>query len=185
MAAPMRVSDFDLIIVPRLGGAGEGDWPSRWRANLSTARFAAPADLDERRPEAWIEAIARAARAAARPALIVGHGLGAAAIVHAAEALAGADVCGAFLVAPPDEAGLQRLAGPDWTLARAPLPWPGIVVASRNDPDGDFEAVAALASAWGAEMIDAGFAGRLDAASGHGPWPEGLMRLAGFLKRLS
>ena len=181
----MRVSDFDLIIVPRLGGAGEGDWPSRWRAKLSTARFAAPADPNEPRREAWIEAIAAAAQAAERPALIVGHRLGAAAVVHSAKALAGADVRGAFLVAPPDEAGLNRLAGPDWVLARASLPWPGVVVASRNDPDGGFEAVAALAHDWGAELIDAGLAGTLDAASGHGPWPEGLMRLAGFIKRIS
>ena len=57
-------------------------------------------------------------------------------------------------------------------------------MASRNDPDGAFDAVAALAFDWGAELVDAGFAGGLDAASGHGPWPEGLMRLAGFLKRL-
>ena len=57
-------------------------------------------------------------------------------------------------------------------------------MASRNDYDGAFDAVAALASSWASELIDAGFAGGLDAASGHGPWPEGLMRLAGFLKRI-
>ncbi len=49
-------------------------------------------------------------------------------------------------------------------------------MASRNDADGAFEAVAALALDWGAELIDA--------ASGHGPWPEGLMRLAEFLKTI-
>ena len=90
---------------------------------------------------------------------------------------------GAFLVAPPDQAGLSRIANEDWARARA-LPWPSLVVASRNDPDGAFDAISALASAWGAELVDAGFAGGVDAASGHGPWPEGLMRLAGFLKRL-
>ena len=58
-------------------------------------------------------------------------------------------------------------------------------MASHNDPDGGYEAVTALASDWGAEVVDAGFAGAIDAASGHGPWPEGLMRLAGFLKRVA
>ena len=181
----MRVSDFDVIIAPRLGGAEAEDWPWRWRANLSTARFVAPADLDQPNREAWIEAIAAAAGAAVRPLLLVGHGLGATAVVDAAEALAGADVRGAFLVTPPDDGALRRLAGLDWAQPKAPLPWRSVVVASRNDPDGAFKAIAALTHAWGAELIDAGLAGRLDAASGHGPWPEGLIRLAGFIKRIS
>jgi len=77
-----------------------------------------------------------------------------------------------------------RLASKDWTPVRTALPWPTIVIASRNDCDGAYDLVAALASDWGAELIDAGFAGSLDAASGHGLWPEGLMRLAGFIKRM-
>jgi serine hydrolase len=178
----MRVSDFDLLIVPRLGGAADGDWPSRWRSRLSTARLVHPADPAERRREAWIEAIAGAAREATRPALFIGHGIGAAAIAEAARALDGADVRGAFLVAPLDEAGLARLASGDWTLSGMRLPWSSLVIASSNDPDGACEAVAALAADWGAELIDAGHAGGLDAASGHGPWPEGLMRLAAFIK---
>jgi predicted alpha/beta hydrolase family esterase len=180
----MRVSDFDLLIVPGLRG-GNGDWTSRWQAKLSTASFVRPANPAERRREAWIEAIAEAARDKTRPVLLVGHGLGATAITDAASTINGASVCGAFLVAPPDRMGLGRLASEDWGLSRMRLPWPSIVVASRNDPDGAYEAVAALASDWGADLIDAGYAGSIDAASGHGPWPEGLMRLAGFLKRLS
>jgi predicted alpha/beta hydrolase family esterase len=179
---PMRASDFDLLIVPRIGGATEGDWSSRWRAKLSTARFVHPADPASRRREEWTEAIAEAARDAKRPALLVGHGIGAAAIAEAAPALQGADVRGAFLVAPPDDEGLGRLAADDWAAARSPLPWPSVMVASRNDPHGAYDAVSALASDWGAELIDAGEAGGLDAASGHGPWPEGLMRLAAFIK---
>jgi predicted alpha/beta hydrolase family esterase len=178
----MRASDFDLLIVPRIGGAAEGDWPSRWRAKLSTARFVHPADPADRRREAWTEAVVGAAREATRPALFVGHGLGATAIVEAAAALKDADVRGAFLVAPPDERGLERLASPDWTPTRAPLPWPSVVVATRNDPYGAYDAVAALAADWGADLVNAGAAGGLDAASGHGPWPEGLMRLAAFIK---
>ena len=163
-------------------GRADGDWPSRWRSKLSTARFVHPADPADRRREAWTEAIASAARKATRPALFIGHGIGAAAIADAGAALDGADVRGAFLVAPPDEQGLERLASPDWTPAHAPLPWPSLVIASRNDPYAAYDAVAALASDWGADLIDAGEAGGIDAASGHGPWPEGLMRLAAFIK---
>ena len=91
---------------------------------------------------------------------------------------------GAFLVSPTDRAGLERVGGHGWLLPTAPLPWPAAVVASRNDSDSAYDAVAALAAAWGAELIDAGHAGGLDLDSGHGPWPEGLMRLAGFIKML-
>ena len=116
--------------------------------------------------------------------MLVGHGLGGAATVEATRAIDGADIRGAFLAAPPNEAGLERLIGARWTTARARLPWPSLVVASRNDADGAFEAIAALALDWGAELVDAGFASALDAAGGHGPWPEGLMRLAEFLKTI-
>ena len=169
---------------PRLGGAGTGDWPSRWKAKLSTARLVAPPDAGAAEREAWTGAIANAVAAAERPVLFVGHGLGAAAVATAAFTLGGADVRGAFLVAPPDGAELERVAGPDWPLPRAPLPWPAVIVASRSDPAADYDALAALAADWSAELIDAGAAGGLDADSGHGPWPEGLMRLAGFIKKL-
>ncbi len=181
----MRISDFDVLIVPRLGSAGEGDWPSRWSAKLSTARVVAPSDVGAAERDAWTGAIADAVSAARRPVLFVGHGLGAAAIASAAFALGGRDIRGAFLVSPTDLAGLARVAGEGWSLPRAPLPWPTVVVASRNDMDGAYDAVAALAAEWGAELIDAGHAGGLDALSGHGPWPEGLMRLAGFIKKLA
>ncbi len=177
----MRASDFDLLIVPRLGGAREGDWPSRWRAKLSTARFVEPPDPYERSARAWSEATGAAANTADRPVLFIGHGTGAAAIAHAASALVAADVRGAFLVAPPDPSTLERL-GYGWSLPLRRLPWRSLVVASRNDPDGAFEGIETLAAEWGAEFIDAGVAGSLDAASGHGPWPEGLMRLASFLR---
>jgi predicted alpha/beta hydrolase family esterase len=180
----MRTSDFDLLIVPRLGGAAAGDWPSRWRAKLSTARFVAPKDPGDRRPERWIDAAVKAASDAARPVLFIGHGLGAATIAAASKALNRADVRGALLVAPPDDAALIRLGGDAWQRTHAPLPWRSVVIASRNDPEGAYDAVAALANDWGAHLIDAGLAGGIDAASGHGPWPEGLMRLAGFIKDL-
>ncbi len=179
----MRISDFDVFVVPGLGGRPD-DWPSRWLAKLSTARLVEPDDLNATHADAWTRAIAEAAATASRPILFVGHGLGASAIASAAHSLGGADVRGAFLVAPLDELALARIAGEPWALPRAPLPWPCVVVASRTHALSDYELAAALATQWGGELIDAGAAGAIDADSGHGPWPEGLMRLAGFIKTL-
>jgi predicted alpha/beta hydrolase family esterase len=58
------------------------------------------------------------------------------------------------------------------------------VIASRNDPFASFAESEALARTLSAELIDAGFSGHINSESGHGPWPEGLLRFAGFLKTL-
>ena len=64
------------------------------------------------------------------------------------------------------------------------LQHPAVLVASRTDPWSSHRQSLALASDWGADFVDAGEAGRIDAESGHGPWPDGLLKLGGFLKRL-
>jgi predicted alpha/beta hydrolase family esterase len=97
--------------------------------------------------------------------------------------LASADVRGAFLVAPLDGETYVALHG-GGPIPRARLPWPSVLVASRTDPRASFEHSQALAADWGAEFVDAGDSGGIDADSGHGPWPDGLLRLAKFLKGL-
>ncbi len=67
---------------------------------------------------------------------------------------------------------------------RDPLPFPSVVIASRNDPYGAFEVAEDNAAAWGSLFIDAGESGHLNADSGHGPWPEGSMTFAKFLSQL-
>jgi predicted alpha/beta hydrolase family esterase len=66
----------------------------------------------------------------------------------------------------------------------AKLPFASVLVASRDDPYSPYEASEELARLWGSKLLDAGAAGHIDADSGHGPWPEGLMSFAGFLKGL-
>jgi predicted alpha/beta hydrolase family esterase len=51
------------------------------------------------------------------------------------------------------------------------LPFPSIVVASRNDPIRGFEQVRDLALAWGSRLVDAGEVGHLSPANGYGTWP--------------
>ena len=47
-----------------------------------------------------------------------------------------------------------------------------------------FSEIQKLGELWNIPVFDAGEAGKLDETSGHGPWPEGLMSFAGFLKKL-
>jgi uncharacterized protein len=94
---------------------------------------------------------------------------------------------GALLAAPADlenplPAGypaLDDLQANGWLpMARVALPFPALVVASRNDPLASFEKVAELAGAWQAELYDAGEVGHLNPPSGFGAWGEALPLLA-------
>jgi uncharacterized protein len=173
----MRSSELDLIFVSD-GGAPTDHWQSRWRAKLSSARRVETGNSPPT-PEDIVAAAARARQ----PILFIGHSVGAIAIAQAAESLRGADVRGAFLVAPPGEETLLGLhGGRVGPTPRARLPWRSVLVASRTDPWAPFAQSLALAANWGSHFVDAGESGRIDAESGHGPWPDGLLRLAAFLK---
>ena len=183
----MRTTDFDILIVPGLGGSGPDHWQSRWEAKLSTARRIEQADWLKPRLDAWTGRIVEAVGQASRPVLLVAQSLGVPAIIHSAPRLAGGQVRGAFLVTPPSEAAIHALPEIDPAFApfpRDPLPFPSLVIASRNDAYAPYAETEELGYAWGGQILDAGEAGHLNADSGHGPWPEGLMSLAGFLRRL-
>ncbi|MEO0619886.1 MAG: alpha/beta hydrolase, partial [Pseudomonadota bacterium] len=70
-------------------------------------------------------------------------------------------------------------------MPRDPLPFPSLLVASRTDPYCAFDIADDLGAAWGSLVIDAGDAGHINAASGHGPWPEGSMTFGKFISRLA
>ena len=55
-------------------------------------------------------------------------------------------------------------------MAREPLPFPSVVAASRDDPLGRYERIEQLANDWGSRLVDLGFVGHLNPASGYGVW---------------
>ena len=183
----MKTSDVDIIIVPGLGGGSPDHWYSRWEQKLPTARRVRQEDWHHPRLASWSEGLVAAVRTAKRPVVLVGHSLGVITIAHVAESVSDR-VVGAFLVAAPAVRVLRELEAVDPSFADlplAPLPFPAVLIASRDDPYGSYEESEVLAQAWGLELVDAGSSGHLNDDSGHGPWPEGLMRFAGFLKSLS
>jgi predicted alpha/beta hydrolase family esterase len=187
----MRSSEADILIIPGLGGSGPDHWQSRWEAKLATARRVLQEDWQKPRLDAWRRCIIEEAGRAERPVVFVAHSLGVLAAIHAASVLAKGDragkVRGAFLVAPPSAdalAGLDAIDRAFFDAPGEPLPFPSLVIASRNDPYCSFAESEALATTLTAKLADAGFSGHINSDSGHGPWPEGLMRFAAFLKTL-
>jgi predicted alpha/beta hydrolase family esterase len=182
----MRSSDADLLIIPGLGGSGPDHWQTRWEQKLSTATRVEQRDWDKPERSEWVPAIASAIQSAKRPVVLIAHSLGAIAAIHASRDTA-PSVKGAFLVAAPSEERLAGVADADPEFRpypRAKLTFPAVLVASRDDPYSGFADAEALARDWGAKLIDAGQAGHLNAESGHGPWPEGLLQFAAFMKRI-
>ena len=84
-------------------------------------------------------------------------------------------VAGALLVAPPDP--LQANLPPQLHSWRKPvlnkLPFKAALVASNNDPFCNFTAAQQLAQNWGAEFVNIGERGHINAESGLTDWPAG------------
>lgn len=182
----MKAKDADILIIPGLDNSGPAHWQSRWQARLQTARRVEQADWSLPRREAWVGRISDALKGARRPVVVVAHSLGVAAALHAIRE-SGVKVRGGFFVAPPDLANPElrpRTLAEFGPYPRDPLPFPSITVASRNDPYSSLDHAGDIANAWGSLFIDAGEAGHINTASGHGPWPEGTMVFAQFLSRL-
>lgn len=183
----MRTSDVDILIVPGLSGGSPDHWYSRWEQKLTTARRVPQEDWHHPDLDAWTRSLVAMVETSTRPVVLVGHSLGVITIAHAADRVASRTV-GAFLVAPPSAATMKTIAAIDPAFAElpdTPLPFKSVLVASRDDIYSTYADSEAMAKAWQSELVDAGESGHLNDESGHGPWPDGLLRFAGFLRSLS
>lgn len=182
----MKIAQTAIVLVPGFGNAEEEHWLSGWEKKFPNAHRIAVPDFNHADRASWVAAVVAAVKAQTKPVIVVAHSLGVAALAHAAPELP-ETVKGAWLVALSDwnKADLIPGVAHDFApLPRDPLPFPSQLVASRNDPYCDFDTAADYANAWGAHLIDAGEVGHINIESGHGPWPEGMLRFAAFLSRL-
>ena len=187
----MKSSETSILVVAGHRGAGPDHWQTRLISKLSAAHLVEQNDWLHGSLAKAIEALVDAVIAAEKPVVFVAHSVGASLVAHSVAPLTARGVIkkvhGAYLVVPPNEASLRFLDGIDPLFAdvpRDPLPFPSLLVATSNDPCSTMEDSASLALAWGSQLVEAGEAGHIDHRSGHGPWPEGMMRFAGFLSKL-
>ena len=182
----MKVADTDIIIIPGYENSGPDHWQSRWQQKLSTARRVEQDAWSKPVREDWVARVAETVNKAEKPVLLVAHSLGIPTVIHAISHFK-AKIAGAFLVAPPDVANPKIRPKHLMTFGpypRDPLPFPSILVGSRNDHYCSYQTAEDLAAAWGSVFVDGGESGHLNSDSGHGPWPEGTMVFANFLSKL-
>jgi predicted alpha/beta hydrolase family esterase len=191
----MKTSEADILIVPGWLNSGPDHWQSRWERSLKTARRVEQDDWRAPDKDEWVAGIVKAVSDAARPAVLVAHSLGVIAVAYAAPKLAAGTVAGAFLVAPADVDNTQSWPpnqGHVWPqdsfgfspVPTEPLPFPSLLLAADDDPYCSRARARALADAWGSNFVDVGQAGHIADQSGHGPWPDGLLRFGKFLAGL-
>jgi predicted alpha/beta hydrolase family esterase len=179
-----RSATASVLLLPGLDDSGPGHWQSQW-AMLSDFRRVDFGDWTHPTPDQWVPRLDRAVRESTRPLVLAAHSLGCLTAAWWASLMwseAFRDkLVGALLVAPADaETGVEPRLHSFAPLPLRPLPFRTIVVASRNDPYAAFAQSQAMAAAWGAELVDAGEAGHINAESDLGGWPEGLRLLAGL-----
>lgn len=165
------------LIIPGLNCSGPDHWQTSWERERGGCRRVELGDWNDPTRAGWIAGLGRAIEQAGGHPVLVAHSLGCLAVVWwagVATALA-ARVTGALLVAPPDveredaDPRLRRFA----PVPRRPMPFPTIVVASRDDPYASFRRSREMAAGWSARFHDAGKAGHMNADSGIGSWEEG------------
>jgi len=170
----------NILILPGWQNSGPAHWQSRWEALYGDRRVDQHDWMTPRRGD-WIARLEDVILGCTRAVLLVAHSLGCILTAAWAEvSRSTARVQGALLVAPGDPER-EELGGllPSWApIVRQRLPFPSILVGSRNDPYCTFEKAQSLAGSWGSRFVDLGERGHINAESGLGDWPQGRALLA-------
>jgi len=163
-----RIADFRVLVVPGLHGSGPEHWQTRWQRlypafeRVEQQHWSLP-DLP-----VWSACLQESLeKRSSQPIVIVAHSFGCLTTVHRAAA-GQYNIAAALLVAPADP---EKFKVSD--AVNTVLPFPSLVVGSRNDPWMTASRARHWAQVWGSDFIDIGAAGHINAESGIGDWIEG------------
>ncbi|MFZ5744573.1 MAG: RBBP9/YdeN family alpha/beta hydrolase [Pseudomonadota bacterium] len=171
-----------VLFVPGLRDHVEDHWQTHAAGAFPGSVTVAPLTQDRMSRAARVAALDAALHAIDGDVVLAAHSAGCLMVAH--WALAPTRPIKAALLAtpadvehplPPGYPSFADLSANGWLpIPQAKLPFPALVVASRNDPLAGFDRVASMARDWGAELHDAGEVGHLNPPAGFGPWPDGL-----------
>ena len=176
-----------ILTIPGLWNSGPEHWQTYWEAKHPFIRRVEQRDFSNPDRSEWVANLEMAVTGCDRPPVLAAHSLGCSLVGQWSEDCGGQGVLGAFLVAPSDvEAPDYPVEGRTFSyMPLSRLPFPSIVVASSKDQFVSIERANEFAKAWGSRLVIIGDAGHINAASGHGPWPEGEEMLLEFCRSVS
>ena len=186
-AAP-RPSDMGtVLILPGWQGSGPDHWQMHW---VRQHGYTVVEQDDWMRPRRgdWLARLDEVVIDTPGRLVLAAHSLGCIQVAAwAAVSRHTARVVGALLVAPGDvEAPDLREQLPGWSpIVRQKLPFASILVGSQNDPYCSAARAQSLARDWGAEWVDLGEAGHINADTRLGDWPVGQALLNRLTPRLT
>ena len=168
-----------VLILPGWQNSGPAHWQSRWEELYGFTRVQQHDWMQPLRGD-WMAQLEEAVLATTSPIYLVAHSLGcmltAAWAAHSHNAHR---VHGALLVAPGDpEREELRAALKSWSpVVLRSLPFKSLLLGSHDDPYCAVERARGFAAAWGADFVDCGHCGHINADSGLSDWPHGLAML--------
>ena len=172
-----------VLVLPGWQNSGPQHWQSRWERAHGYTRVEQHDWMRPLRGD-WIARLEDVLLDCSQPAVFVAHSLG---CIHAAAWASHSRNTGrvkaALLAAPPDtERDDVRQMLPSWSpVPLQKLPFKALVMASSNDPFCSLARARQFADAWGADFIDIGERGHINADSGLGDWPEAHAQLLRLL----
>jgi hypothetical protein len=168
-----------FVLVPGLNNSGSQHWQTEWQLRHAFWQRMQQQVWNQPDVHRWMGSIRRLLGQDKRPAILVGHSFGA--LSSCCLAAAGRlPIAGLMLVAPAEPVRFEI----EEIVPTGRLGVPAMVAASRNDPLMPFERAIWWSAAWGADLVDLGEAGHVNAQSGFGPWPYGLEVLLGLVRKI-
>ncbi len=177
---------MQYFILPGYGNSGPGHWQSLWEKADPRFRRIDLGDWEAPRRETWIARLEAQVAKTGSPIVLIAHSLACLLVAAWAREVSPASVRkikAALLVAPvdPDGPAFPASAVGFSPVPVSPLPFPGLLVASGDDPYSDPEGSRRYARGWGTAFVDIGKRGHINSDSGLGDWPQGRDLLASLL----
>jgi predicted alpha/beta hydrolase family esterase len=173
--APDMKNTGNILLLPGWQNSGPEHWQSRWEALYGDVRVEQHDWMRPLRGD-WIARLEEVLLAQNGPSILVAHSLGCMLIAAWAAISRNTHlVQGALLVAPgdPEREELRPMLKSWSPVVMQKLPFKSVLLGSQNDPYCALERVREFATAWGAEFVDFGARGHINAESGLGDWPQG------------